>query len=130
MKPLPLILLAFFISADLMAYAGGIPFMGLAIGLLAYSLALRISLKDLFMVNLIHFISAWGLGLNSLLYQFTAGMSLIAGVGFSAFLWVYTIAFILSLPAMAVMFSIFYALGMKFLSRFTPKRFRCVVYHP
>lgn len=130
MKPLALVLLAFFISANLMAYASGVPFLGLGIGLLAYPLALKISLRDLFMVNMFHFVAAWALGLNTLLSQFTVGMSFMASLGFSAFLWIYATAFILGLPAIAVMFSVFYALAIKFLSRFTPKRFRCVVHHP
>jgi hypothetical protein len=123
-KSLAVILLAFEFAVYLAAKFVPIPFLGLAIGIMAFPLALRISWRHLFIVELVGMVFSYLISPENMLMGFWAGYSTLVGTDWLAF---YTIVFCVFVPLSIILSSALAASLMKVLSRFTPKRIRFVV---
>ena len=124
MKSLAVVLLAFEFSTYLAAKFIPVPFLGLAVGLLVFPLALRISWRHLFIVELIGIVFSYLISPENILMGFWAGYAALVGTDLLA---LYVVVFCVFVPLSMILSSALAASLMKFLSRFTPKRIRFVV---
>lgn len=121
------VLLGFFVSAQLISVMQPIPFLGFAICLLGFPLALRIPFHNLFWCELGNLIFGFAVKFEIILFQFNYGLSY-SSMHFT-FLpdWLFAALLFLIMAGMIVLFSLGSAALMKVLSRFTPKKLRYVV---
>lgn len=83
MKALAVMLLAWMFAIHLGSGFLPIPFVGFAIGLLAFPFALKIGWRDLFLVQLMAYAFSMAVKLGDLSAQYTMGESII--IGFNAY---------------------------------------------
>jgi len=127
MKALGSVLLAYLLAVSLICTFSPIPFLGLAAGFLAFPLALKISRRDLFLISLIHYAAIFTIRVDILFSQFVSGLSMLEPFGLNIWAHIYQLIFWPMLVIMLIVASVFYAIGVKLLSRFTPERIKFVV---
>ena len=97
-----------------------IPFLGFAMSLAAFPLALRIGFYDLFFCELVNIILGFALRFEIILFQVYSMLPFVEST-------VYLMLWIIILPPVLLAGSAGAAFFMKVLSRFTPKKLRFVV---
>lgn len=127
MKSLAVMLLAYLLGVHLIAKFSPIPFIGLAVGLLGFPLALKISWRSLFMIEVTALFFSWAINIDSLMGSYSLGQTILINAGMDNLVNLYAILFLILLPITAVAASAISATLMKAFSRFTPKRIRFVV---
>lgn len=128
MKTLAAILLSFTIAAHLMGRFIPVPFFGWAVGFLAFPLALRLSWRQLFLMEMAGLIFGVCIQFDSLISQYSVGASFFSTSfpGESNFQF-YSIVFWITMAALIPVAAALQASCLKLLSRFTPRRFRFIV---
>lgn len=127
MKSLAVVLLAYLIAISIIAYFSPIPFLGLAAGFLMFPMALKLSRIELFSASLTQILFGMLLKIDFLIAQINMGQAMLNNLGFGA--WAYTlwIIFFPMFILISIIYAVFFAFMMKFLSRYTPKRLKTVM---
>lgn len=120
MKSLAAALLGFFIAAQIISSLAPVPFLGFAICLAGFPLALRISFWDLYLCELVNIVFGFAMKSEIIIFQINSGWAFVEPTA-------YVMLWILILPPMILAGAAGSALMMKVLSHFTPKKLRYVV---
>ena len=123
MKTLGIMLLSFEMAVHLAAKLSPIPFIGFAVALLGFPLALKLSLEDLFLIEAGSILFAWAINVDGIYFQYQWSMNTLASQA-PQFLPFWTPVFFMVLIA-----SLFAAAGissllMKLFARKTPERLK------
>jgi len=116
-------LLAFSLTAQIISSLTPIPFIGFAIALLGFPLALKLSIKELFIINLIQFFFTFIIQIE-MIFNVVSFYLLIMPQNLILLFFTSLLVFV---PLLSIVFSLFFALLMKFLSKFTPKQIKAVL---
>lgn len=126
MKTIASVLLMYTTSVHLIAKFSPIPFIGFTTALLGFPLALKLSLRELFVVELVGIAFSLSLQMDTVLFYFSYGLALTETLPF-IFKLLTILSFSIGMAGMSVGMSLFFAILMKLLSRFTPKRIKVVL---
>lgn len=114
-------LLSYGISVHIISKLASIPFIGLAVTFLGFPIALKLSIKELFIIELIGFTFSFGIQLEYMLNFINIALSVIPNK------LLFTVFLLIILPLFFAVFSLTSAFIMKLLSRFTPKRIKVIL---
>lgn len=126
MKTIGITLLIFEMTAHFIARLGPIPFFSFFIILLGFPLALKLSIKELFTIQIVS--SIFGLIIQANMWiQYYGFATSIVGSPLTFWRLVYNVYFFVGVTIGLFFTSLFLTLLMKLLSRFTPKRIKVVL---
>lgn len=124
MRSLGVMLLAFNIMVHLAFKFSPIPFLGLAVSLAAFPLALRISWRQLFIIEAVSWMFSLFISAEQTIAQFWMGYDVLMSLGLAVYATSYVVTFCVFLPVLLILGSAASATIMKLAARHTPERFK------
>lgn len=124
MKSQAVILLSFGMMVHLALKFSPIPYLAIAVSLMAFPLAVSIPWRQLFIIELVTYVFSMAISPDQIIGQFWLGYDMMLTYGLPQFVTLYVVLFCLILPGMILLAAALSASLMKLLSRFIPKRFK------